>query len=332
MASPGWLALALFLTVGAAPLRAAELDPYLPSDTQMIVSVNVRQLLDSSLVKKYVIPSIKEHLQEVPDVGTTLKDLGFDPLKDLDKVIVTGPGGGADPDRGLVVVYGKFDLAKFKKKGEDAAKDHEDVLKIHNVPDGAKGHFVVYEVVLPNAGDRSLFVSLASDKVMLASAGKDYVVEALKQNKAKKKVVLKNKQFQAMVEKLDPRHGLAVAVVGSALKGDALEEAPQKVRDVVTKIDALGGGIVFGDDVKIDLAIAAKTKKDAIEMRNASRRGLQIGLAGLGFLGGESKEMTALLEILKTIKVSSKEGVVSFKGRITAETVEDLLKKEKEED
>ncbi len=111
-----WLC-ALSAFAAAAPARAAELDKYLPEDTEMVVSVNVRQVLDSEFYKKNVGDAARDALNGVEQVPEILKDLGFDPFKDLDRVIVAAPGG-AEQDRGLLIAHGRFDLDKFRAKAE----------------------------------------------------------------------------------------------------------------------------------------------------------------------------------------------------------------------
>src|SRR5262245_60147702 len=101
----------LALLAAGTPARAAELDPYLPADTETFVSINVRQLLDSSLVKKFGLGPARNALKGLDEVEGVLKDLDFDPFKDLDRLVLATPSG-KETDRGLIVAYGKFNLAK----------------------------------------------------------------------------------------------------------------------------------------------------------------------------------------------------------------------------
>jgi hypothetical protein len=319
-------ALALVLAgCAAGPARAADLDPFLPADTEMVVAVNVRQIVDSDLFKSNVLPDAREALKGMPEVTDVLKDLGFDPFKDLDRVIAARPGG-ADKDRGLIIARGKFDPAKFKATAEDAARDHGDVVKIGKVADGAGGHFVVYEVT-PPSGEATWFVALAGRDALLASPGKDYVVGALKQAKAKKKPALKNKDAQALLERMDPRQSVSVAVVGKALAG-ASDDAPRFVRDLLKAVDAVGGGLTFGEDVKMEVLVAAKGDKEAKDLRDGAARGVNGALAALALLAGDNKLAATALDVVKTVKVTAKGKVVTFRGRVTADVVKDLLKKD----
>src|SRR5262249_47295568 len=104
---------ALAVAALAAPARAADLDPYLPADTEVVVTVNVRQLLGSELLKKLGLDKAKEALKDLDQVKTVLDELGFDPFKDLDRLTVAGPGG-TEQDRGLIIARGRFDPDKFK--------------------------------------------------------------------------------------------------------------------------------------------------------------------------------------------------------------------------
>src|SRR5262245_27654260 len=86
--------LSLFaLAVSAATLPAADVDKYLPADTEMVLTINIRQILDSALVKKEALGMLTDLIQGSEEAKTTLTKLGLDPLKDIDRLTVAGPGG-----------------------------------------------------------------------------------------------------------------------------------------------------------------------------------------------------------------------------------------------
>ena len=251
-----WLC-AVGVLAAAASARAGEVDKYLPDDTEMVVSFNVRQILDSDFYKNNVGDAGREALKNLGDAEQILKDLAFDPFKDLDRVIVAGPAGGGE-DRGLVIVHGRFDLDKFRAKAEDAAKGYPDNLKIHKISDEQGGKFLVYEVT-PNEQAAPVFVALADATTLLASPGKDYVVDAMRKVNAKGPPALKDKQMQALLEHVNDKQSVWVAVIGSALT----EGASKEVKDVLEKVDAVAGGLTINDEIKIELAATAKDAGDA---------------------------------------------------------------------
>jgi hypothetical protein len=317
------LGLALAAACVAAPARAGEVDRFLPDDTAILVALNVRQVLDSPLFQKLGVNPARELLKEVDQVADILKDLGFDPFKDLDRILLAGPGG-PDPDKGLVIVHGTFDLAKFKARGEEAARNNPDALKVHKVPDGAGGRHLVYEVALGGDQEMPLFVALAGKDTLLASPGKDYVVDALKKAGRKAPPALKDKDFQALLRKMDARQSLALAAVGSALKGNL----PEAGKEALDKVDAIGGGLTVADDIKLEVVVSARSAADARALKEAADKGLRQALTLVALAASAEPRLNPALEVIKTLKVTGKDKLVVFKGQLGADVLEEALKKD----
>jgi hypothetical protein len=317
---------------GGAPVRAAELDKYLPEDSEIVVTVNVRQVLDSDLFKKNGLAPAREALSSLDQVQDVLKDLGFDPFKDLDRITVAWPHG-AEKDRGLLIAHGRFNLAKFKAKADDAMQNTPDALKAHKVPDGLGGQHIVYEVTASEL-ENPVFVTLANDKTLLASPGKDYVVDALKRTAVKTAPPLKSKDIQALLEKMDDKQSVSVAAISAAIKKNLPADLPDTVSTVVDKLTAVGGGLTLTEDLKFELVVTARNADDARGLRDEADNGVKLALAGLAVLtrkgtgGNPALELT--LEFVKSVKVSSKGQAVIIKGRISGETFEEALKKDKD--
>lgn len=319
-------AVLLALLLAALPVRAADIDTFVPQDTESLLNVNVRQILDSSLIKKHVLEMAQEALRGNDQVQDILKDLGFDPFKDLDRILVASPGG-TDKDRGLVIVHGRFDLDKFKAKAEAVAKEDEEHLKILKV---LGGKYLIYEVNVPDL-DTPFFVALASRDTMLVSPGKDYVVDALKKIGKSEKPALKSKEFQALLEKIDDRQSLSLAAIKTKAVRDALDRAPGDVKDMIDKIQAVGGGLTLSDEVKLELAVTTKTTREAKDLRDSVDAGLKLVLAGLAAFttnqGEGSPALEFALEFAKSLSIKNKEQAVILKGRLSSDIIEEALKK-----
>jgi hypothetical protein len=311
--------------LGAPPVRLTEVD-LLPPDTEMVFTINVRQIVDSPLFKKHALPNVRAALKEHAHVSDVLKELGFDPLKDLDRITAGSPGGRAR-DRGLLIARGRFAVAKFQAKAVEVARDNPEMLKVQKVP-APGGALTIWEFT-PPGGEDAIYVALADGNTLLASPGKDYLVEALKGARLRKRAALKNKEFQALLEKMDPKQSLSVAVLGKGLaRGLDSDIIPKTVKDTIAKIEAIGGGLTFTEDVKLEVAVAANSPADAKALRERANQGLKAGLVALSLLAGDAGELGALLEFLKTLRVTSRGKVVLFKARLTADAIEDSLKKD----
>src|SRR5262245_24074979 len=104
------LALALSLCTGFT--QAGEISPYLPADTEVYFYLNSRQILNSALVKQIGENTIRELMKSQQELTEVLKDLGLDPLVDIDRIVVAAPMLG-EQDKGLSIIQGRFDLEKF---------------------------------------------------------------------------------------------------------------------------------------------------------------------------------------------------------------------------
>jgi hypothetical protein len=321
------LVLACAVALAAVTPARAALDPYLPADTQTYAALDLRKLLDTPLFKTHVLPHAKEALKAVPKAGELLTEIGLDPFKHLDRLVFSSPGG-TDTDRGLLIVHGTFDAAKLKAFAARVKKEKDEAVKIHETPLGGGVKHDIYEIALPGT-DMALFVSVASAKTVLLSPGKDYVIDALKQVKAGKKPALKSKEMQELIDGLDPKCSLAVAVQGKFLAGikDHLSLLPEKLINTLEGVEGVGGGITVGEECKFDLAITTKDAENARAMRDGMKLAVNLGVAAIAFLGEERKELALVSDVLKSIRVTGKGKVVGLSARLTADSLKELFGK-----
>jgi hypothetical protein len=304
------------LTLSSAA-RAAGPDKLLPADSEFVLTVNVKQLLGSPLVQKRGLAAAKDALKSVEEVNQVLQDLGFDPFTDLDRVTIAGPGGN-EQDRGLMIARGRFDLEKFKTRADRAIQDEPEVLKARKAGGG-----IVYEVT-PPGHETPLFVALLNKTTIVASPGKDYVVDAMKKEAGKAEGDIKDKNFRAVLARMDDKQSLAFAAVGSAFKGGDLGSAGE----LFEKIDAVGGGLTIGDEIKLEVVLSSSSEDDAKKIKDTVNTGINSGIALLGLATGDNKELEKILDVLKTIKATAKDKTVTLKARIGAELLEGMFDKE----
>jgi hypothetical protein len=120
----------LGLTVVAAPAAAAEVDKFLPDDTQMVLTINVRQLLDAPLIKKYARDQIENNLNNNQEAQQAMKALGIDPLKDVSSISIAAPGQ-ADDTKVFGIIHGSFDRRQVRRAEPGQAEDHQGRRRPH---------------------------------------------------------------------------------------------------------------------------------------------------------------------------------------------------------
>src|SRR5262245_26296080 len=264
------LGLAVAATLLSVPARAADIDRYLPADTETVVTLNIRQILGSQLAKKNGLEELRDFIKSQEELDGVLKDLGLDPLKDIDKVIVAAPATG-EQDKGLVIVHGRFNLDKFKARAEKAAKDNKDTFKILKVKDGQGGEHTVYEVAVSAQGNsQTFFAGFADRTTLLAAPAKDYLIDALRVKDATK-VRLKNQTFQDLITKADAQQSLSIATTGEAL---AKSQLADPIKEFLPKINDVVGGITLTDGIKMEFAVATKKAGDAKMIQEQIDKGL----------------------------------------------------------
>lgn len=302
----------------ALPVKAADVDKYLPDDTQAVITINVRQILDSPLVKKYAEGKIKEEMSKNGEVQKMLSDLGFDPFTDFSAITLAGPGG-PEPDKGLIIIHGKFDRAKIEAKITQVAKGDVDGLKIIK-----SGDNILYEVKMPEQ-KQTLFTSLADDHTIVAAPRKDMVVSALGKVSGKTASGV-SKELSDVLKKVDAKQSFWIAglLTDDLLKGPLAGN--EQAKEILGKIASLVGGIHVTDDVKIDFTLNTKTTEAAKEISDLLGVGLSQGKDLLKLVGGNKKELAPVEELLDSVKVNVTGKAVNLKGQMSKQVLEKTLR------
>jgi hypothetical protein len=309
----------------AAPARAVEADKLLPNDTETVITINVKQILTSPLAKKTpLIDKAREFVKDQGEASQVLTDLGFDPFTDLESIVLAF-SGASEPDRGLVILHGKFDQAKFKAKAEETAKDMENVLKIHKVPDGRGGETELYEANIPGV-QHTMYVALAGKNSLVASGGKDYVLDAIDKEAGKKKSQLKSQGLQALLARVDGTQSVWLAVLGSTLAKSQLANTDE-AKQIIDKLDDATAGLTLSKDLKLEVSVTAKNADDARELGAKIRKGLNTALALAGGLAAQNEKAEPLVDALKAVKPKIKGKVIGVQLDLSGEDIDKAINK-----
>jgi hypothetical protein len=116
----------------------------LPSDSQIVFGVRVRALVDSELARN-LTAELKGHTAELQNI---IAMTGFDPLHDLDEVLIGSTGTGKKAPS-LVVARGRFDVARLAANAEQ----YHGVPLIKTSSAGAESVFGFLDETTALAGD-----------------------------------------------------------------------------------------------------------------------------------------------------------------------------------
>ena len=310
------VALVLALAVGSFAISYAQesrqeaFKVQLPADTQALIHLNFRAMIDSPLAKKMGIE--KEIIKALDFDVEFIAEIGFDPLKDIDSITIAAPGGG-DMEKGLIIVAGKFKADKLLAKANEDAKNNKDNVKIHKA-----GDKTIFELkcFFPDQ-QVPMFMMIASNTI-LPSTQKEYLEKALANSDSK----LANKDFSALVEKLDPDLAISMVAVSSAFPSKAI---PEPYKAIIEGIDSIIGGIGVDEDVSLKINVFTKDEDSAKKLKETLDQGMAQALGFLGLMAAQEKELTPVLEFVKSMKTSSKEKMMSLEGKLPGKMIEDAI-------
>ena len=306
----GFVASLAVLGLAVATARAAEADKYLPEDTNGVISLNVRQVVDSPLFKKTYLPILQKELKAKPELQTQLKDIGFDPFKDIDRVqiaIAESCEREGGKEAGVFVVFqGRFDPAKIHTKIAVLAPHIDKALLAHKV-----GNNILYEF---NADERSFFFALPDKNSLVFATRKEPVRDALERATGKKKVPLRYKDVQDLVTKTDAKQALWLVATGrTTLQFETVFAGPKgkKVEQMARKTLAdsgvyeVSGGFWVTDGVKGAFGIKVQNEQAAKAVSEALSNELAKTI-DKGFDGALATEprLAPLREFLKEMVIN----------------------------
>jgi len=287
------------------PARAADADRLLPGSAEQVVVINVKQILESPLVKKYALPDIEKHLKENKEIKQLQALTGLDPLKDIHSVVIAN--AGSTGDKALLIVRGKFDTEKIHTVAQAVAADKGDV-KISKLGDRN-----LYE----SKQGRGFFLTFVDGTTLIGSPSKDFVAAAVEGKGGKV-----NKDLATALEAADDKQSIyGVAVISEDVrKAIKVDQGPA---EALKKIKTVSGGLKVTKDLAASLQASTGDADVAKQLADLARFGQ--GLLGAAAQGNEQFGPLAE-EVLKTLKIETSQGDVKIGFKVTESTIEKAAK------
>lgn len=322
-----WAGLAV-LALGYLAAPASAVDPrYLPSDTEIIFTVNLQQILNSPLVKsqKDAEAKLKDMVKQSPQgeqVVRYLKKADFDVFKDLKSLTLAAPGTG-DPKGGLLVLEGNFNEAKILEVAKEAAADSgKDFVNVKN--SGARR----YLAITPPDETKHAYVSVVAPGVLVAASTEDGLKTAWSRASGSAPGGLK-KEVQDLLATVDGKQSLTFVATGPAL-AKMLKEAPvpnaQKAVPVIETLEAITASIAIGKDVDFQLTVGMQDAATAKQFAQQAVIGLAVAKEMVKQKASEDKRLEPAVDVVNSIRASADNTNLIVRGVITGEAIDQLIK------
>jgi hypothetical protein len=306
--------LGVVLLAGPAGLRGAEADPLLPEDTEVIMTINVKQLMESGLAKKFdVKEKIKTAIEGSNEASTALSAMGLDPTSDFDRVTVAA--SASSPDKALIIVRGKFD----KKKIETALKAAKD----DKIKETKVGGMTAFEF---SGQGQTMVGAILNDKAIVLSNGEDAIKAAGKRADAKDAPTLKSKAFAALLNKADSKATMQLLAVNNKTDAQIPNVVPADIAELLEKVETMTAAITVADDVKMAIEVSTKDAESAEKMNDLAKLGIGLGKDQAPKIARRMPAAGLLVDLAESAKTAVKDKTVTVTGSMSGSAIEKAVK------
>jgi len=316
---------ALGLLLAAAPARAV--DPkLLPNDTEVIITINFRQILGSEVAKsnKDLIDLAKKALDDKLDEGGAkdyLKKLGFDLFKDLDSVTVASPGS-KNPESMMIFVEGKIDPEKLADTAAEAIREKGEAIKSVKI-----GGIQAYQFS-PKGDEKPFYAGLVGKNLLVFSGSKDAFGDAVARANGTRQSNLK-KDMKALMQTVNKKQSFSIVATGPALARMA-EDAPVPNAEAglaaLQMVEGISAAVTVEKNITFQVGVNAKDEMTAGDWAKKGNFGLQIARAMAEKKRDEDPDKFGpVADIAKTLKLSNEGNNVLLRGEITFENLGKII-------
>jgi hypothetical protein len=306
---------AVALLCMAFPLQAApapdeptvKIDKYLPDETGGVFVVDVKQILASKAFTKDLKKKV-EDLLKMEQAQMVLKDSGFDPLKDIDRIVLAVTPGANGRSGPFFIVEGLFNAEKLAAKAEELGKQFPSIKAVE------MGKAKVYAM-------SDAYVGLVDKNTVIISSVKEEMAEAIEKAGGKRKTELKSKSLAKLVAKMDAKQVVNVACAGEMATGGSATARPgggveRKVHTLVDEgIESVTGGLTVGEDIRGKIVFTAKDAAAAKKIAAEFEEGLARAADEIAKAATIDKEFGPVVEVLKSIKATTNEQTITIEGQ-----------------
>ncbi len=301
------------------------LDPkFLPPNAEAVFTLNLKQIKESELVKKYedTFKQLREKAEK--DAGAGVKDYldktGFDVFRDLDSVTVTGDGS-LNADSLFVALEGKFNPEKIIDAIKDAGRDQGVTVKV------TKNGQVNLVEVSPPGEEKTIYAALVNDSLLVASTSKESVNGTVARVIGNKAGAV-NKSMKKLLETTSSKQSLSFVLTTTGA-GRIAENIPKKdgadPAGILDNFDGFTASITVGKGITVNAVGLAKDDDVAKKMAGFGNLAMITLRAFIVQKAQEEPKLQTAVDIAKTFKVAAQGSEVTLRGEISAEAIERLI-------
>lgn len=312
--------LAMALVVAAVgPSRAADFDKFLPKETDLVISVNIRQAFDSPLVKKYAMDAITASVKGNKEAQQAFQALGIDPLKDVDRVLIAAGLEDMNNPKVIILTEGRFDPKKIADLMEKLAKDDAKKFSVEKI-----SGTTVYKIATPDQ-PVPMYAAPVSTSLTVFTTTPEIMSNALEAVKGTRAPVIK-KEVAELIGKMDVKASLSI-VAHTKGRLDAIPLPDPEMKKLIDQILSISIDLKVEKDVSLELAIGTPGVDESKKLRELIGGGLELAKIQVKVAVAQQPELQALVDLVNSMTATQKEKNVVITGKLTGEALEKSLNK-----
>lgn len=311
--------LLLTACVLAVPVAARGADPvpFLPAETDAVLTIEARQLAESELGKKVGADLLKELLGVSKPAAAAVNATGLDPARDFDLITVGLTFNKATAARPFALFEGKFDRKAIEANITTYMKEHPTHLSAITVADKA-----AYKMAGAKPNE-AMFAAIVDDaKIVVAPTEADLAGAFAAAAGSRKPVI--SKELAAFLAAAKPTAPVSLRAWVKGKFND-LNLPNDKLKAAVQGVDWAIANVTVTRDVA--LAITLNTPDPASAQKLTDLLAGVIGLVRLQLTAAaeDQPELRPVADLLRATKVAANGKTVVASGMVKGEAIEKAL-------
>lgn len=280
---------------------------YVPENSEAVLAVDVRQLLESPVGRQHLAPAMQRLLRQAGGRLRWMDLLGIKPLEDVDYLqIAFAPAAGDQP---LWLLRCRLDRSRLQI-GPDKLQETD------------LDRFRVWQCSDREARRMTLLAPVADRLVVCDSRGP--MLAALNQAADPRPLMVRDANLREMLAKVDRRQSLWLAASFRS-RGNIAEIddylLKMVLRPLLAHADSVHGGISCAEDVQGELHFRSATPERAAKLET-DLRSICEAAPGASWLLGRRKEFSPLLRLLGSSKIEREGNTVLLRCQLAADQLD----------
>ncbi len=310
----------LALLTAAAAGRALDPIPFLPAETDAVVTIQAKQLAESELMQKVGPDLLKTLLKSSKQAAEALEATGLDPMKDFDRIVVGIDADKTDPPKPFALLEGKFDIKKVTAAVDDyAAKNPTKVsaVKVLDKP--------AYKITGKNDNE-TMYSAVISDTLLVVAPSEQALAGAFEAAAGSRKAVI-SKELAGVIA---GTKSTAPIFVQAWVKGKfaSLNVPNEQLKQRLQGVDWATATVTVTKDMALNVVINTPDAAAAKQLSDLLGGVVLLLKLQAAAAAEDQPELKFLVDLLRTTRVNPKDKTVVVTGVVHGSDIEKAMKAE----